>query len=147
MLKKPSLINGEQFKDERGAISFVNLFTMDEVKRFYIITPQNTQIVRAWQGHKKEEKWFYVLNGSFIIGLVEIDNWENPSDTLEPQKYLLNAHNNQVLHIPSGYANGFRAVEKAAKLLVFSNATLAESASDNYRFDANKWFDWTDNKE
>ena len=142
MQKEPSLIQGEQYKDKRGSISFVNLFFMDEVKRFYIITPQNTHIIRAWQGHRKEEKWFHVLDGSFLVVLVKIDNWSAPSEALNHQKFVLDANNNQILHIPKGYANGFMALESNAKLLIFSSCRLEESATDDYRFDEKKWYDW-----
>jgi dTDP-4-dehydrorhamnose 3,5-epimerase-like enzyme len=143
MPNKPLIIQGEQYKDDRGSISFVNSFLMDSVKRFYVITPQNTQVIRAWQGHKKEGKWFHVLNGSFLIVLIEIDNWEAPSENLNYQEFVLHADNNQILHIPNGYANGYKALENDSKLLVYSDATLSESANDDYRFDANRWFDWT----
>ncbi len=142
MLEKPSLIHGENYEDDRGAMSFVNSFLMNDVKRFYTITPRNTQIVRAWQGHQLEEKWFHVLNGRFLVILVKIDNWENPSDTLAHEKFVLKAADNHVLHIPKGYANGFVALEAASRLLVFSNASLEESAKDNHRFDAHKWVNW-----
>ena len=143
MLKKPSIIQGGKHSDARGRMSFVNAFSMDAVKRFYVIEPKNTEIIRAWQGHKQEEKWFHVLNGSFAVVLVEIDNWATPSDNLPYEKFVLEADNNQVLHVPKGYANGFIALEADARLLVFSDASLAESADDNYRFDANKWFEWS----
>ena len=143
MSKKPSIIQGEQYSDDRGAMSFVNQFNMDTVKRFYMITPKNTHIARAWQGHKQEEKWFHVLNGSFLVVLVEIDNWVTPSDNLPYKKFVLAADKHQVLHIPKGYANGFIALETDARLLVFSNVSLTDSADDNYRFDADKWFDWS----
>lgn len=142
MLEKPTLIQVESYEDDRGAMSFANLFLMDAVKRFYTITPKNTEIIRAWQAHKVEEKWFHVLNGRFLVMLVKINNWENPSDALPHEKFILDAADNQILHIPKGYANGFIALEKASKLLVFSNASLKESAKDNYRFEANKWVDW-----
>lgn len=146
MSKQPSIIQGKQHKDARGSIHFVNAFSMDAVKRFYIISPENTQIIRAWQGHKKEEKWFYALKGRFLVVLIKIDNWETPAENLNHQAFILEADKNQVLHIPEGYVNGFKALEKTAQLLVYSNATLAESTDDNYRFEANKWFDWSKNE-
>jgi dTDP-4-dehydrorhamnose 3,5-epimerase-like enzyme len=147
MSKKPSIILGENHIDERGIISFINTFRMDEIKRFYIISPKNTDIVRAWQAHTKEEKWFHVLNGCFLVVLVEIDDWNAPSDDIPHQEFVLHANKNQVLHIPSGYANGFIALEKDAKLLVFSNSSLEESAHDDFRFDSKKWYDWTKNNK
>lgn len=54
MSNKPNIIQGERYKDARGYISFVNTFLMDVVKRFYIISPENTHTIRAWQGHKRK---------------------------------------------------------------------------------------------
>ena len=143
MSDKPSIIHGNYYADDRGKMSFINDFLMHEVKRFYTITPKDTETIRAWQGHRIEEKWFHVLQGRFLIGLVKIDDWETPSDSLKVEKFILSTQENQVLHIPKGYANGFRALEDNAQLLVFSSTTLAEAAHDNYRFDAQKWCDWT----
>jgi dTDP-4-dehydrorhamnose 3,5-epimerase-like enzyme len=102
MSKKPTIIQGDQYKDARGSMSFVNTFLMDAVKRFYIISPENTRVIRAWQGHKEEEKWFFALTGRFLVVLIKIDNWKMPSDNLRTQRYILGANRNQVLHIPKG---------------------------------------------
>ena len=68
---KPNIIEGGLFKDERGELRFVNEFDLSEVVRFYQITHPSTAVVRAWQGHEKEQKWFYCLSGSFIINLIQ----------------------------------------------------------------------------
>ena len=65
------LIKGNEFIDERGALRFFNDFDMGKVVRFYEIAPANTEIIRAWQGHQHEKKWFYCLAGSFVINLVD----------------------------------------------------------------------------
>lgn len=142
MNSQPTIIQGGIHQDERGKLSFVNDFDLLQVKRYYIIEHIDINVVRAWQGHRKEQKWFQVITGSFQIALVQPDNWENPSEDLKVKKYVLNANNNQVLYIPGNFANGFKAVEENSKMIVFSDFSIEESANDNFRFDNNKWLDW-----
>ena len=61
MKQNMKIINGGTFKDSRGTLRFVNDFDFSEVKRFYQIENSSTDIVRAWQGHKIEEKFFLLL--------------------------------------------------------------------------------------
>jgi hypothetical protein len=82
MLKNP-VIKGASFQDERGSMRFINNFDMNEVVRFYEVMPKNTDLIRGWQAHKEEKKWFYCLQGSFIINLVKIDAFDNPSEALK----------------------------------------------------------------
>lgn len=143
-MEQPKIIQGGRHTDSRGILSFVNDFRLDEIKRFYTIEHTDDSVVRAWQGHQKEKKWFYTLEGSFCIVLVQPDDWVNPSNTLPIQEFILNAQDSQILSIPSGYANGFKALQPHSKLLVFSNFTTEESADDNFRFDKDKWFNWAE---
>jgi dTDP-4-dehydrorhamnose 3,5-epimerase-like enzyme len=142
MNSKPIFIAGNIHCDQRGSISFINGFSMDLIKRFYLIEPANCNIIRAWQGHKNEQKWFHVVQGSFKTVAVRIDDWNNPSSELEVYEYDLNMNPAGVLHIPGGFANGFKANEPNSKLMIFSDFTLQQSVDDEYRFDQNKWFDW-----
>ena len=142
---KPSLIEGKQHVDDRGTIAFANDFDMSEVKRFYYIKPKDTSIIRAWQGHQKESKWFQVINGEFLVRIVQIDDWQNPSKDLPIQEFLLSADKGSILHIPKGYVNGFKALTPDALLMVYSNVDLENSMSDDYRFSDDYWFDWTKN--
>jgi dTDP-4-dehydrorhamnose 3,5-epimerase-like enzyme len=143
MTKIPEFIQGGIHTDQRGSISFINNFLLNEVKRFYVIQPAGTDVVRAWQGHKNEEKWFYVVAGSFKIIAVKINNWEEPEHNPETLEFDIDAENIGVLHIPGGYANGFKAIKPGSKIIVFSDFDLQESAQDDYRFDQNNWFDWS----
>src|SRR6185437_9694496 len=118
--KEASLITGGQHIDERGNLFFFNDFDMKTVRRFYIIEPGDTNIVRAWQAHQKEQKWLYVIKGSFKIVVVKPDGWEKPSQKLFTKEIILKSDSNQLLHIPGGYANGFKALEANSKLMVFS---------------------------
>ena len=46
------IINGDNFVDERGVLSFVNDFDFDKIKRFYQISNHKKNYIRAWHGHK-----------------------------------------------------------------------------------------------
>jgi dTDP-4-dehydrorhamnose 3,5-epimerase-like enzyme len=138
----PEIIVGGVHQDVRGTLAHVNDFDMSRVKRFYTIEHPATTIVRAWQGHKEEEKWFYVIRGIFQVKLIRIDNWEAPSEKLKASEFILTADESKVLHIPAGYANGFRALEPDSKLIVFSNFTVEQSAKDNFRYAIELWGKW-----
>lgn len=138
----PQIIQGGTHVDERGKLVFFNQFDMARVKRFYVIEPAGTSTVRAWQGHKKEEKWFYVISGSFKVVLVQPDDWERPSNELPTEEFELTASKPQVLYIPGGYANGFKSLEPVSKMMVFSSFTVEESKGDDYRYDKGRWYDW-----
>jgi dTDP-4-dehydrorhamnose 3,5-epimerase len=137
------IIIGGNHIDQRGEIQFNNDFDLSCIKRFMVFHHKSIKNVRAWQGHKRENKWLMVLKGSFVINCVQIDNWLNPSKNLIPNTFILNKNNNCILHIPSGFANGFKALEKNSILLLFSDSTLEESKEDDFRFDKNLWYNWT----
>lgn len=144
MTEKITLIDGGIHKDERGKISFVNSFDFHDVKRFYLIQNSSIDIIRAWQGHKIETKYFYVISGSFLVCGVKIDDWKHPSENLPVEKYILLEDKSQILKIPSGYANGIKALQEESKLLIFSTSSLEESKNDDYRFDKNLWRNWNE---
>jgi dTDP-4-dehydrorhamnose 3,5-epimerase len=133
------LISGNIFQDERGSLSFLNDFSLKPIVRLYEIAPISTNIIRAWQGHKKESKWFYCSQGSFVINLVKLDDFKNPSNDLEVHEIHLKSENPQVLFIPGGYANGFKSTSENSKLMVFSDFDLEASKKDDYRYEQNKW--------
>ena len=56
--------------DKRGSVAYVNDFDLTEVKRFYKITHSSIETLRAWQGHKREQKWFSCTKGAFVIFLI-----------------------------------------------------------------------------
>ena len=136
------LINGGQFTDARGTLSFFNDFDMLPVRRFYITEHPDTIFVRAWQAHKVEQKWFFVIAGSFKVVLVKPDNWDMPNGDLVHQEFILTSEKSQVLHIPGGFANGLKALEAGSKLMIFSDFTLAEAGKDDFRFDKKLWYNW-----
>lgn len=138
----PQLINGGASDDIRGRISFVNDFDFPHVKRFYQINNDGTDVIRAWQGHKLEHKYFFATAGSFVIAWVKIDDWEVPSDTLTAEHVVMSFKSPAVLSIPPGYANGIMALEPEASLVIFSNLSLAESNEDRWSYKNDLWLNW-----
>jgi dTDP-4-dehydrorhamnose 3,5-epimerase-like enzyme len=136
------ITEGSLFLDERGSIAFANDFNLSPIKRFYFITHPNTDVIRAWQGHKIERKWFYCTKGAFEIQVVKIDDWDSPSKDLLIKKYILNANKTQILNVHAGCCTAIRALENNASLMVFSDKTLDEAKGDDFRFDKNYWFNW-----
>lgn len=131
-----NFVQGGSASDERGEIRFVNNFDMSLVKRFYIITNRSTEIIRGWRGHKIEDRWFFVIEGSFKVDLVYINDWSNPSRDLNVISFTIHANDNKVLHIPKGYATTFQQEVDNSKLLVFANFGIENSENDNYTWDS-----------
>lgn len=128
-------ITGGEANDHRGQIRFVNDFDMQLVKRFYIIKNADTELIRGWRAHKIEQRWFYVLSGSFELSIVKIDNWEKPSVKLQVDKYTIASYDSKVVHVPSGYGTAFRALESQSELLVFADYGIEHAPMDNYTWD------------
>ncbi len=133
------IVAGNTHTDQRGRIRFVNEFTFEGVKRFYVITHPDINVVRAWQGHKQETKYFFVAKGSFLVNWIKIDNWKQPSAGLEIASMVLNDQKSEILVIPPGHANGFKALESGSTLVVFSDKTVQASKKDDFRFPADYW--------
>lgn len=128
-------IKGGIAKDERGQIRFVNAFDMSAVKRFYIIRNSDVELIRGWRGHRIEQRWFYVLSGSFEFNIVKIDNWDSPAQNLPVDKLTLEAKELQVLHIPAGYSTAIRATEPHAELLVYGDYGIEHAPEDDYTWE------------
>ncbi|MFD2598069.1 hypothetical protein ACFSQ3_03810 [Sphingobacterium corticis] len=127
-----SFTEGGIAQDTRGQIRFVNDFDMTAVKRFYLIKNADTEIIRGWRGHAIEQRWFYVLSGKFIVHLVKIDDWDEPSMDLEIISLELIASQSKVLHVPQGYATAFRAEDEHAELLVFADHDIEHAVMDDH---------------
>ena len=140
------VIDGEIFRDHRGQISSLNAFRFPGVERFYFIHHPDTSVIRGWHGHQHEKKWFYCVKGAFTVGLVEIDDWENPSPDLKAQKYHLTEQESRIICVPEGYANCIKASIPGSILLVFSGKTLPEAYSDSWRYDNKLWITWSENE-
>lgn len=130
---KPNIIEGNCYIDQRGKLFYNNDFDTSSIKRIYMIENINIDFIRAWQGHKIEQRWFSVLQGSFEIQLIAIDDWEKPTINLQRHKFILNTDKLSVLHIPRGYVSSIQALKEASKLLVMADYLLGE-IDDEFRY-------------
>lgn len=141
-MEKIKVIQGEIFKDERGQISSLNEFHFEDVRRTYIIHHPDASVVRGWHAHQQERKWFYCIKGAFSVALVKIDNWDNPSPTLQAEVFHLTEDDSKIVCVPAGYANCLKAQEAGSIMQVFSDKTLPEALGDSWRYDKALWVDW-----
>ena len=132
------ILNGGVAVDDRGSVRFVNDFNFEGVKRFYQVENHRRGFIRAWHGHKKEGKYVYVVSGSALIGVVNME-------TEEVSKFVLSDKSPKILWIPPGNYNGFKSLEENTKILFFSTSTLEESLGDDIREEHNKWDIWEEN--
>jgi dTDP-4-dehydrorhamnose 3,5-epimerase-like enzyme len=130
---KPSLISGNCHKDPRGLLFYNNDFDLTNLKRMYIIENSSKDVIRAWQGHKIEQRWFSAVLGSFKIQLIAVDNWDKPSLTLPKIAFILDSETLDILHIPSGYISSIQALEEKSKLVVMADYHLGE-LNDEFRY-------------
>lgn len=135
----PKIIQGGNFSDHRGTISYVNEFSFQDIERFYIISNSDENPIRAWQGHKLDAKNFYCLSGSFKIHFVKVDDWENPSKDLEIETIIVSEFESKIVHIPAGYANAVESLEANSKLISFSTLPLANVKDDDVRYPSDYW--------
>ena len=137
--KKLYLIEGGLAVDDRGQLTFANDFDFLNVKRFYMVENFSQNVIRAFHGHLKEEKYVLVVSGSAIIAAVEMGGTLKPKKSNEVHRFILSAKKPTILHIPAGYANGFRVLEENTKIIFFSTSSLEESKGDDYRFPYDYW--------
>ncbi|MCD9575256.1 WxcM-like domain-containing protein [Flavobacterium soyae] len=135
----PKIIQGGNFSDHRGTISYVNDFCFKDIERFYIISNSDENPIRAWQGHKLDAKNFYCVSGSFKIHFVKIDNWENPSKDLPIETIVVSESDSKIVHIPAGYANAVQSLETNSKLISFSTLPLTNVKEDDARYPSDYW--------
>jgi dTDP-4-dehydrorhamnose 3,5-epimerase-like enzyme len=135
----PEIIQGANFSDQRGIISYVNDFSFKEIERFYIISNSRENPIRAWQGHKLDAKSFYCVAGSFKIHFVKINNWENPSKDLIIETIIVSESDSKIVHIPCGYANAIQSLENNSKLISFSTLPLINVKEDDVRYPKDYW--------
>jgi len=135
----PKIIQGGNFSDHRGTISYVNDFSFADIERFYVISNSDENPIRAWQGHKLDSKNFYCLSGSFKIHFVKIDNWVNPSRDLVIETVTVSEFDSKIVHIPAGYANAIESLGTNSKLISFSTLPLLNVKEDDIRYPLDYW--------
>jgi dTDP-4-dehydrorhamnose 3,5-epimerase-like enzyme len=126
----PEILRGGLAIDDRGTLAYLNTAPLEKTVRLYAVENFSTDTIRAFHGHKIEEKILFVASGSAIVVLAPMNE-----DKLEHYtRYTLSGRSPSLLRIPAGYANGFRALEPNTKLLFFSSVTLEQAKTDDYRF-------------
>jgi len=139
-MTEPKIIHGGLSIDDRGWLSFVNDFDFSRVKRFYQVENHSQDTIRAFHGHLVEEKYVYVASGDVMVLLVKLDKVEKPDKKAKIEKYILSAKSPSILHIPAGYANGFKSLSKHTKVIFFSTKSLTDSVqNDDYRYAYDYW--------
>lgn len=141
----PKIISGKIHNDDRGSLKYNNNFDLSPIKRMYLIENDNALIKRGWQGHKIEQRWFTATSGHFLIQLLKIDHWENPSNNLKSILFELSSATFDVLHIPSGYVTYIESQALDSKLLVMSDYKLGE-IEDDFKYTLDK-FEVTKNRK
>ena len=61
------IIEGGKKLDERGLINFVKDFDMSNIKRLFYKEYFSTDVVRSWQAHVVEKRWFCVRMASLKL--------------------------------------------------------------------------------
>ncbi len=135
------VIEGNNFVDDRGILTFYNGLTFEGIKRVYLVRNHQAGYIRAWHGHKHEGKYVQAIQGSALVAAAPLENMEIEST----DKYVLSEHNPRILYIPPGYANGFKTLTENCILQFFSTSTLEESRFDDIRFHYNKINIWENN--
>ena len=139
---QPYLIEKGFAEDHRGSVEFYNDLDLSIFKRIYIVNNPKEGTVRAWHGHKKEGKLIKTTRGSFLVGALKIDNWDNPSKELELELFEINT-NTGLLYIPPGYVNGAMNLVPNSSVIYFSTSHLSDSIKDDFRFESKFWDPWT----
>jgi len=124
------LLEIPRFGDDRGDFTNIPFDIRNRVrmvfKRSYIIVNNQVGVVRAFHGHKKESKLFYVPKGAFKFIIMDMK-------TKEWKEYCLLASVSKILYVPNGYYNGFVSLSENSILMVFSTLKMEDSNKDDYR--------------
>ena len=137
-----NLIKIDTAVDDRGYLNFSNSFDLSKYVRFYDVINYQSNFIRAWHAHKHESKAAIVREGSAMVCIVKIDNWDKPSKNLEIKKFFLSKHNPSILEIPAGYANGFMSLEINTKITFYSDKKINSSLNDDFRYAYDYWNPW-----
>lgn len=134
------IITGGIHVDKRGEVSFVNSFDMTTVKRMYHLKHMDVDVIRAWQGHQIEHKWFFCTKGSWIINVIEVYDWTNPAKSgINHMVFHLSETGSSVLSVPRGNVTGIKATKKDSRVMVYSDQELQASKDDDFRYPIDYW--------
>ncbi len=136
---EPRLIIGSVFTDRRGLLRYNNELNLSEFVRLYAITNSPSELLRGWHLHLHESKVFICTIGSVRIGAVEVLNPASPDKDAKVYSAELDSKSLNAFLVPAGYANAILTKSAESSVLVFSNKTLSESLTDDYRFPKEFW--------
>lgn len=126
------------FTDDRGVFAPI-LQNEDiiegEVKRIYYVYNYGKGIVRGFHYHKKEWKYFTIVNGAAKFVAI------NPDNPTEQYTFVSSSRKPTLIIIPPGFANGWVSLEENTLLVCGSTSTIKESIADDKRFDPYQWGD------
>jgi dTDP-4-dehydrorhamnose 3,5-epimerase-like enzyme len=128
------LLKGNNHADSRGTLFYNNAFDATAIKRIYVIENQTTNLVRGWQGHQIEQRWFSAIKGSFKIEIIAVDDWAHPSKELKRDTFVVTAETMDVLHVPAGAVSSIQSLKEGARLLVMADYSFG-ALNDEYRFE------------
>jgi dTDP-4-dehydrorhamnose 3,5-epimerase-like enzyme len=72
----PIFFESNSNSDERGTVSFTNDLNLQKAIRTYKVENSQLKTVRAWHGHKVEEKWVNVEQGEFLVCVVKVERYK-----------------------------------------------------------------------
>lgn len=153
--KEPFIIDGGIAVDKRGIVRFVNDFDFLEygIRRMYSLENHEVGYVRAWHGHEREAKFTTVVKGVAMIGVAPLEIFDMDMELVNTKygirgispggsaimwtsaaRFVLSSLRPQILYIPPGYANGFKALAPDTQVIHFSTVTMAEAKEDDLRW-------------
>ncbi len=135
-------IPGDTVIDDRGRVRFCNDFDFAGVSRFYVVSNHQPRFVRAWHGHKEEDKYVFVASGAALIAAVKVDDWDAPDRSAAIERLVLSEDKPGILKIPGGHAHGSMTLAPHTRLFFFATSTLEESSRDDYRYPYDYWNPW-----
>ena len=135
---KIGTLQGGSAIDDRGELKFVDGFDFASagIRRFYHTENHYRGIIRAWHGHKLEAKYIYVVRGTALFGVVDME------DTSKVEQVVLSARDPKILYIPPGKYNGFMSLEEDTIVIYYSTLVFEDAIKDDYREPWNKWNIW-----
>lgn len=140
----PQTINIDTHPDDRGI--FVPITNSSQklpvsdlpAKRNYLIYNFGKGVIRGFHLHKKEWKYFLVINGAAKFIAI---NTKKPEDKFE---FISSDRKPVLIVVPPGYANGWVSLEEKTTLFCISTSSFEESIKDDIRINPLKWGDfWT----
>lgn len=121
------MIEGKNFVDDRGMLTFFNDFDFSDIKRMYLVRNHNAGFIRAWHGHKRESKYITVIKGAAIVAATPMSIHDDSF------RVTLSEYDPKILIVPPNYYNGFKTLTDDTIIQFFSTKTLEESQEDDYR--------------